>query len=319
MLDANLASTLNELLDAEWVAQYKMYYEHNEPQFHLTLEVVKHVIHFYEPEEKPKHNNCHKINAYLKQCVTTRRSAEVVTAEGQCLYLIPIPNHRGEISSIFCLGNLTENTQNDKKFIEGYFRIYRNHLKILNISEHDCLTGLLNRRTFDQNLGELLAEWHKVNDRSEIEHQSYPVRRQTHESKSNWLAVIDLDHFKQINDKYGHLYGDDVLLLLANKMRECFRSYDKLFRFGGEEFVVLLRSTDQTGAEAALERFRSSLENYQFPNHEVITVSIGFVESHNHASPVQLLGQADEALYHAKNLGRNRICQFENAAATSVA
>ena len=64
--------------------------------------------------------------------------------------------------------------------------------------------------------------------------------------KGNWLAVIDIDHFKRINDEYGHLYGDEVLLLLSNIMRKVFRSYDKLFRFGGEEFVVILPSTDDS-------------------------------------------------------------------------
>lgn len=319
MLEASLASTLYELLDVQRVALYKVHYEHNQPHCFLTLEVIKYVLHFYEAGETPKQNNNLEINNYLKQCVSTQRAAEVVTNEGQYFYLRPISNHLGEITGVFCLDSNTKNTPSDMKFIEGYFKIFRNYLNILDVSEHDSLTGLLNRRTFDQNLEKLLAEWHKAHDYPVIENHNYPLRRQAQESKSNWLAVIDIDHFKQVNDEYGHLYGDEVLLLLSNIMRECFRGYDKLFRFGGEEFVVILRSTDQSGVDGALERFRASVESYQFPKNEEITVSIGYAESHSHSIPAQLLGQADEALYQAKNLGRNRICQFEQLKATSAA
>ena len=65
----------------------------------------------------------------------------------------------------------------------------------------------------------------------------------TSEPVQNWLAVVDIDHFKQVNDRFGHLYGDEVLILVANILRSSFRSHDRIFRFGGEELGVLLRTS----------------------------------------------------------------------------
>ena len=89
---------------------------------------------------------------------------------------------------------------------------------------------------------------------------------------SYWLAVIDIDHFKRVNDLSGHLIGDEVLLLLARQMRVNFRFHDQLYRFGGEEFVVLMRCTNHADALAALERFRHQIEIHAFPQVGPITV-----------------------------------------------
>ena len=92
-----------------------------------------------------------------------------------------------------------------------------------------------------------------------------------------WLGVIDIDHFKRVNDNYGHLIGDEVLLLLSRLMRSSFRFHDRLYRFGGEEFVVLMRCASDGDAALALERLREH-EAYPFPQVGRITVSIGFTE-----------------------------------------
>jgi len=234
-------------------------------------------------------------------------------SDGSTLYSHPIINHLGNISGVFCLSGTNIHSQENERFIDGYFQIYRNYLHLMDESEHDPLTGLLNRRIFDKNLEKILAEWHKNLDKncSAVETQQQPLRRQANDKKANWLAVIDIDHFKQVNDQYGHLYGDEVLLMFANIMRESFRGYDRLFRFGGEEFVVILRTTDLVGAEKALQRFRNAIACYPFPQIAQITASIGFIEIATHAIPAQILGCADEALYYAKQHGRNRVFQYE--------
>ena len=73
----------------------------------------------------------------------------------------------------------------------------------------------------------------------------------------NWLAVVDIDHFKLVNDRFGHLYGDEVLILVANILRSSFRNQDRIFRFGGEEFVVLLRAATLENARQGFDRFRT--------------------------------------------------------------
>jgi diguanylate cyclase (GGDEF)-like protein len=220
-------------------------------------------------------------------------------------------NHLDDVTSIFALHGREMQCQDNEGFISGYFQIYRNYLHLLDESEHDTLTGLLNRRTFEQNLAKILAEWHKDSDRQGEDSKELPHRRQGEGGECNWLAVIDIDFFKRINDKFGHLYGDEVLVLLANIMRESFRGYDKLFRFGGEEFVAILRTTDQAGATHALDRFRQAVAAYAFPQIGQVTVSIGFVEIAYQAIPTEVLGHADDALYYAKEHGRNRLCQYE--------
>jgi len=121
-----------------------------------------------------------------------------------------------------------------------------------------------------------------------------------------WLAVFDIDHFKRVNDTFGHLFGDDVLLLFARVMESSFRYTDALFRFGGEEFVALIRA-DEDGAEIGLERFRAAVESYPFPRIERLTVSTGYVRASPEVHAPQLIDAADQALYAAKHGGRNRI------------
>ena len=130
-----------------------------------------------------------------------------------------------------------------------------------------------------------------------------------------WLAVVDIDHFKQVNDRFGHLYGDEVLILITNILRSSFRSHDRIFRFGGEEFVVLLRSTTLSTAHKVFNRFRLAVQEYNFPQVGRVTVSLGFVCT-TKGSPVEILGQADQALYYAKEHGRNQVCFYDDLVAS---
>jgi diguanylate cyclase (GGDEF)-like protein len=123
--------------------------------------------------------------------------------------------------------------------------------------------------------------------------------------------VVDVDHFKLVNDKFGHLYGDEVLILIANLMTSSFRSQDRVFRFGGEEFVVLLRSTTLDNAQKIIDRFRTNVEAHVFPQVGQVTVSVGFVSISPYESPVNILGRADQALYYAKSHGRNQACHYD--------
>ena len=123
--------------------------------------------------------------------------------------------------------------------------------------------------------------------------------------------MIDIDHFKRVNDRFGHLYGDEVLILMANLLRTSFRAYDRIFRFGGEEFVVLLRSATEGKALQVLERFREKVQAYDFPQVGQVTVSIGFA-SIGAGAPIEIVGRADQALYFAKEHGRNQVCFYDH-------
>ena len=99
--------------------------------------------------------------------------------------------------------------------------------------------------------------------------------------------------------------------MVANILRSSFRSHDKIFRFGGEEFVVLLRSTSLSTAHKVFNRFRKNVEDYYFPQVGQVTGSVGFVST-AHGSPVEILGQADQALYFAKENGRNQVRYYDD-------
>ncbi|MDP2827916.1 MAG: GGDEF domain-containing protein [Sulfuricellaceae bacterium] len=192
----------------------------------------------------------------------------------------------------------------ESRLIRGFLQIFRNYIQIIDESERDTLTGLLNRRTFDKNIGKVLLA---TRDETELS----GGKRQGSRAKARWLAVLDVDHFKLVNDKYGHLYGDEVLLLLAGLMRKTFRNTDMLYRFGGEEFVIAMNFTDLNGAKSVLERLRKTVEAYDFPQVGRVTVSIGYVRIDDQDAPSTVVGHADEALYYAKHNGRNRVCSYD--------
>lgn len=156
---------------------------------------------------------------------------------------------------------------------------------------HDALTGALNRRAI---LDALEKEILRSN------------RRGTFFS----LGLIDIDHFKQVNDHYGHLTGDDILKELVATMSSSLRGYDLVGRYGGEEFLVIAPESKGSSDEGLYERLRKSVENQRFSSRcgqsLQVTVSIGVTSMSGESSIDELLALADAALYEAKESGRNR-------------
>ena len=231
----------------------------------------------------------------------------------KCLYIYPIITQYG----VTGLMELISDTPGDieQNLIPSLLKVYSNYLSILIESETDKLTGLLNRRTFDNSIEGIVAEKPFSEDDNFGSGRLTPVRRQKGAGLPHWLAMIDIDHFKNINDKFGHLYGDEVLLLLTGNMKRIFRQRDKLFRFGGEEFVVVLDRTSLQYAKTTLERFRAEIENFHFPQLDKVTISIGFVCMDKAYVSSSIVGRADQALYYAKQHGRNQVCFYEELVA----
>ena len=198
--------------------------------------------------------------------------------------------------------------------VKHVFQVFRNYQSLLDYSERDALTGLLNRKTFDEQFSREAAP---DPSRPVAQELSVDSEESSEGPQRQWLAVIDIDHFKQVNDRFGHLYGDEVLILLANILRSSFRSHDRIFRFGGEEFVVLLRSTSLARAHKVFNRFRKNVEDHYFPQVGQVTVSVGFVDAET-GSPVETLGRADQALYFAKENGRNQVRYYEDLVAAGL-
>ena len=136
------------------------------------------------------------------------------------------------------------------------------------------------------------------------------------------MLIFDIDHFKQVNDNYGHATGDDILRECVECSSQALRSSDLLFRYGGEEFVVLLPGVDTHGVELAAERLRRIIEKHAFTSRQgtvPITISIGTATVGIEDTAANMLERADKALYRAKNAGRNRvICSKQEPRAKAV-
>ncbi len=190
-----------------------------------------------------------------------------------------------------------------QRMVASILRIYRNFEALLDYSERDTLTGLLNRKTFDESFLKASATRVGAADAGEVGSD----RRRDGNQYAWWIGVIDIDHFKQVNDNFGHLIGDEVLLLLSRLMRSTLRFHDRLYRFGGEEFVVLTRCSGDASAALAFERLRGNVERFAFPQVGTITVSIGFTDVKVGDSPSGAFDRADRAVYFAKSHGRNQV------------
>lgn len=164
--------------------------------------------------------------------------------------------------------------------------------KLENLSIHDSLTGIYNRRYFNIRLEEEAKRAKKF---------AFEIA----------LVMADIDHFKRINDTYGHLVGDVVLKQVAQIIRECIREIDFVARYGGEEFIIILQETVKEGALFVAERIRRTIAQQvikAFDEAIQVTVSFGIVLFPQHTSyPELLVDIADKAMYKAKENGRNRV------------
>jgi diguanylate cyclase (GGDEF)-like protein len=265
-------------------------------------------------EEAPD-NNGEPIACYpaLVESIKQRKTCmEDVNAAGDRTLWLPVWLN-DKVSTCLEVTNPTPYSSHTLHMMEGILSVYRNYQNILDYSERDSLTGLLNRKTFDEKFSRLLTSGSPESALQEQDER----RHQPASGIGQWLAVVDIDHFKRVNDQFGHLYGDEVLLLIANLLQASFRGYDKIFRFGGEEFVILLRSTTLPNARRIFNRFRQRVEQHNFPQVGQVTVSLGFREMANMA-PAILLGEVDQALYYAKEHGRNQVCHYEDLVAQGL-
>ncbi|WP_144395423.1 GGDEF domain-containing protein [Pleionea sediminis] len=197
----------------------------------------------------------------------------------------------------------------DLSNIAIFTEIYQNYLAVLHASERDKLTHLYNRNTFEIKLSRLLIE-QRLAAKDTANDQSIKNRRKYQNNDSAWLAIVDVDHFKKVNDNYGHVCGDEILLTLSNIMRSKFRRQDLLFRFGGEEFIIILAPTQFEQAQRIFDDFREQVERHTFPLVKKITISVGFTELNDQEYPMKIIEQADKALYYAKEHGRNQVINY---------
>jgi diguanylate cyclase (GGDEF)-like protein len=308
LLDISVISALHELVGANQVQVMEVFRVRDETYVRPRVWIKDGKVASIE-ENQDLEQTGEPITKFpiLIECIAKRsNNAEELKSANEYILWIPVWIN-DKVNT--CLQILSEKPYPPEMLhmMEGILSVYRNFQNLLDYSERDSLTGLLNRKTFDEKFSKLVAATAVVNDGQGGDSDE---RRHAGEEKEQWLGVVDIDHFKRVNDTFGHLYGDEVLILVANLLRQSFRSQDRIFRFGGEEFVVLLRSTSLDEAKKIFERFRANVEKYEFPQVGQVTVSLGF-SSIKKDTPVVILGHADQALYYAKSHNRNQVCYYD--------
>ncbi len=204
-------------------------------------------------------------------------------------------NDREVTSTVLSSGDLVKIGSVMLKYLGGGSAEALYHEEIYRLTIHDGLTGVPNRRNFEDFLDREYAR---------------AVRYQRPLS----LMLLDLDHFKHTNDEFGHLAGDYVLRRLAAVLKETIRREELLARYGGEEFVVVMPETEIGKAEQFAERIRGMIEKteFEFDGRSVpVTMSVGVACLSSGMHRDRLVQAADEALYRAKAEGRNRVCRAD--------
>ena len=197
---------------------------------------------------------------------------EVVAAVG---YLSGVGACAMVVGMAWLLHHLDEQQQKARRFHDAAYT--------------DALTGVTNRRGFDEAIEHLL-QGHRGTDHGFT------------------MLMLDLDHFKNFNDDFGHLAGDEALQITGQILLESLRPQDIAARFGGEEFAVILPGTEMAGGRRAAQRLLQAFRTHDWPYRKV-TVSIGIANSHPDDTAATLIARADEALYAAKSGGRDRACE----------
>ncbi len=170
-------------------------------------------------------------------------------------------------------------------------RIHDSEEMLGDLAHRDSLTRLFNRRAFDEALNEMFSRARRFGEQIA-------------------LLALDIDHFKRVNDAYGHAAGDEVLRATAAALTATLRPYDRAFRVGGEEFAVLLPGTDLKTAQEIAERMRKAIEiqSVRYKDFKLqTTLSVGIATAGGSAGESELVEAADAALYQAKQKGRNRV------------
>ena len=181
-----------------------------------------------------------------------------------------------------------------RKLVLSYESQINNYTKeLVNIATTDNLTGLCNRAKIDSSCTKELTEAKRYNQEFSI-------------------IMIDIDHFKNVNDTYGHQIGDSVLQQVSKILQDSVREVDMVGRWGGEEFLIICPQTNLDGARRLSEHMRQTIETYQFDVIGEKTCSFGVSSYHENDTQESMIQRADKALYQAKNKGRNIVCTEAN-------
>jgi diguanylate cyclase (GGDEF)-like protein len=253
------------------------------------------------------------------QCLQTRNLVEYAWAgeDGPRISFIPLyADSATDDEGVIEVHSGSPLNQGQLQVVEDMVHVFRNMYKLLAYSDRDALTGLLNRKSLDDTFYSAVLEEMDHGLESEtrtLEASVLPVAERRHRVPPNyWLGTVDVDNFGAISDKSGHLIAEEVLLLVARIMNNTFRTYDRIYRLGGEQFAVLMHCPEEALVLAAFERFRANMEKFNFPQVGRVTACAGFTRVTASDSPSTSLERAERAVDYAQRHGRNQVYSHDD-------
>lgn len=210
------------------------------------------------------------------ECENDMRLVSIVTENGPTAFFINLDKVHHIKEELFIV-TLTDVTS-----------LQASRLDALHHATYDKLTKVYNRHSFEK---------HFERELSRVQRHERPL----------CIALLDIDYFKRFNDKFGHLIGDEILVLLSQTITQTIRRTDLFARWGGEEFVLLMNETELLAALKLVETLRNKISHLHHPIAGAITISIGLAKASKHDTPQTIFERCDEALYRAKASGRNRV------------
>lgn len=250
---------------------------------------------------------------YRMRCLLERGLVEYAWAgeNGPRISYIPLfLDSRNDEEGVIEVHSGASLTHVQLEVIGDLHHVFTNMYNLLAYSDRDALTGLLNRKSLDDTFYHAvldeLGELDNADKAREVE--VAPGQERRHRVPPNyWLGSISVDDFGVLSDKHGHLIAEEVLLLVARIMNNTFRTYDRLYRFGGKQFGVLMHCPDEALVLAAFERFRANVEKFNFPQVGRVTASAGFTRITPDDSPSTSLERAERAVDYAQHHGKNQV------------
>ncbi len=286
LLDGELICSLKEILDKRVFYLYLRLTSKDQQPFQLL-----------DKQSSPA--NTALVEQQLKHLKTQYHKIRFSRLGKDSLYSLPVVFGDEFYGCLFVTG-LTSSDQKIIHLCQACLDIYIHQRHLLLQSNTDPLTQLLNRQTLETTLLKVLTPT-----------PGCPSSRATDKKTAWYMALMDLDNFKQINDNFGHVIGDEVLLIFAQLTQASFRQHDYLFRYGGEEFAAIFQCENTCQVENILNRARITIGEHAFSQVGHVSVSIGFTRLSKQLTVPDLFHQADKALYYSKNQGKDRVSNFE--------
>jgi len=251
------------------------------------------------------------------RCLRTHQRVEVALAgdAGPRITYIPLfESSHADDEGVLEIHSPKALVESELETIALLQRVFRNMYRLLAYSDRDGLTGLLNRKSLDDTFyNAVLEELDEGADAVAPRLSAKVVAEQERRHRvppNYWLGTVSVDHFNAIGEKSGHLIAEEVLLLVARILNNTFRTYDRIYRLGGEQFAVLMHCPEEALVLAAFERFRANMDKFNFPQAGHVTACGGFTRVTADDSPSTALERAERAVDYGQQNEGNKVFSY---------